>query len=256
MCDELSATPDVALSDFESQLVIGREEAKALGLKHYFSGKPCLKGHIAKRFVSTRSCVSCQHAAIKRWRKENTEESQQLNRSYYEANREKHLERNKRRYEENRDKYLDRCREWYSANREKRLESSRAYYEENREKRLSKCREWYSKNTERARENGKRWDAANPEKKSSHKHNRRARLAGTGGKHTSADIAEILKMQKNRCAYCRVKLKGKYEIDHITPVSAGGRNDRTNLQATCSFCNRSKGAIEPLKYARQVGLLL
>jgi hypothetical protein len=38
---------------------ISHAEAKALGLKRYFTGKPCKHGHTDERFVSTRTCVTC-----------------------------------------------------------------------------------------------------------------------------------------------------------------------------------------------------
>ena len=40
-------------------------EAKAGGLKRYFTGRTCRAGHIAERYVSTRNCVECAH---KGWR--------------------------------------------------------------------------------------------------------------------------------------------------------------------------------------------
>ena len=39
--------------------VISRAAAKAAGLKHYFTGKPCARGHIDYRFVSVGTCKSC-----------------------------------------------------------------------------------------------------------------------------------------------------------------------------------------------------
>lgn len=36
-----------------------RREAKAAGDKYFFSGKPCKRGHIDKRFVSANKCASC-----------------------------------------------------------------------------------------------------------------------------------------------------------------------------------------------------
>jgi len=39
--------------------IISRKEAKALGLKKYFTGKPCSKGHICDRYVSTFQCTCC-----------------------------------------------------------------------------------------------------------------------------------------------------------------------------------------------------
>lgn len=34
--------------------------ARKLGLKRYYSGKPCLRGHVSYRYVSNGRCVKCQ----------------------------------------------------------------------------------------------------------------------------------------------------------------------------------------------------
>lgn len=34
-------------------------EAKASGLKYYFTGKPCVRGHVAARCVRNRQCAEC-----------------------------------------------------------------------------------------------------------------------------------------------------------------------------------------------------
>lgn len=39
---------------------ISRKDAKALGLKIYRTGRPCFKGHVGWRFVSSGACVSCR----------------------------------------------------------------------------------------------------------------------------------------------------------------------------------------------------
>ena len=39
--------------------LISREDARAQGLKQYFTGEPCKHGHIAPRFVSTGGCKEC-----------------------------------------------------------------------------------------------------------------------------------------------------------------------------------------------------
>ena len=45
--------------------IISRKDAKALGLKRYFTGKPCKYGHVAQRFADNKSCVEC----VKRYTK-------------------------------------------------------------------------------------------------------------------------------------------------------------------------------------------
>jgi hypothetical protein len=47
---------------------ITRAEARRRGLKHFFTGRPCKHGHIAKRFVSVAICVECNAAHAHTWR--------------------------------------------------------------------------------------------------------------------------------------------------------------------------------------------
>jgi hypothetical protein len=51
----------------EELKIITRKEAKEQGLKHYFTGKPCVNGHICIRFVSG-TCKECgaEHTRLRR----------------------------------------------------------------------------------------------------------------------------------------------------------------------------------------------
>jgi predicted nucleic acid-binding Zn ribbon protein len=40
--------------------IISRKEARARGLDRYFTGKPCLRGHIAERPTSVAVCLECR----------------------------------------------------------------------------------------------------------------------------------------------------------------------------------------------------
>jgi hypothetical protein len=46
--------------------VIARAEAKALGLKRYFTGEPCKRGHVVERFVSGAKCSECSRLSDER----------------------------------------------------------------------------------------------------------------------------------------------------------------------------------------------
>ena len=39
--------------------ILTRQDALAQGLTHYFTGKPCKRGHVGARYVKTRSCIQC-----------------------------------------------------------------------------------------------------------------------------------------------------------------------------------------------------
>jgi len=48
--------------------IISRAEAKAKGLKRYFTGKPCKHGHVAERVVVNATCVECERASVRKYR--------------------------------------------------------------------------------------------------------------------------------------------------------------------------------------------
>jgi hypothetical protein len=62
--------------------IITRADALAQGRKRYFSGRPCLAGHVAERYCSTHSCVVCAHDAAAAWRRR-----QQRDNAAYRARR-------------------------------------------------------------------------------------------------------------------------------------------------------------------------
>ena len=69
--------------------VISRAEAKALGLKRYFIGKPCPQGHVAERFVVNYTCIVCWYNNQKERIAANREQNSAYHQVYYKANKDK-----------------------------------------------------------------------------------------------------------------------------------------------------------------------
>jgi hypothetical protein len=44
--------------------IITRQEAKAQELTRYFTGKPCVHGHVAERLVKNKTCLTCSAISI------------------------------------------------------------------------------------------------------------------------------------------------------------------------------------------------
>lgn len=58
----------------------------------------------------------------------------------------------------------------------------------------------------------------------------------------------IFLRDNHTCQYCRVKFtEKKLTIDHVVPLSKGGRHEWTNVVTACSSCNNRKGDKTPEK---------
>ena len=195
-----------------------RKEALASGSKFYFSG-PCRRGHASPRTARKSECVECKKENDRRYHKENAE------------------------------KIIQRAVSWNRENKQRRKEICSAYYEKNKEnitnKRPKIFSKWYYGNHEE-----------NKKTKRIKQQNREARKRENGGSFTKEDVEEIMLMQKGKCAACRSRLGDKWHIDHITAVSKGGHNNRSNLQILCAPCNISKKDQDPIDFMRKKGRLL
>lgn len=90
--------------------IVSRQEALDNGLKKYFDGKVCGKGHLSEKYVKTSQCVECAISRAK------------LN---YENNREKCIERSKKYYDKASKREYDI--EYRNKNRERYRATKRAY---------------------------------------------------------------------------------------------------------------------------------
>jgi len=143
--------------------------------------------------------------------------------------------------------------------RERARARNRKYYYNNRDRLLKEQKERYWNDPivrKAVLESSKNWRAKNKEHKRILTNKRRALIKINGDGYTPGDIREKYWLQKVRCAACEAKIKDRYEIDHIIPVSKGGANDRQNIQLLCPECNRKKSDKLPHEYMRKIGKLL
>jgi len=71
--------------------------------------------------------------------------------------------------------------------------------------------------------------------------NRQAKKRQNGGTYTLQDWDKLLKTFNYMCLCCkRCEPEIKLTVDHIVPVSKGGKNEITNLQPLCKSCNSKK----------------
>lgn len=217
--------------------LVDKEAARAAGLLLYATGKPCKYGHCAPRYVSTGICHECSTMHKRLAWKRDPEGMRAKGRARIAANPQANR---------------DRVKVWRKANPEKKRAAAKRHYERKRDAKA----EYRRKNRERLKAYFSQHHQENKEKHRANRRNRKARLRAADGFHTAADIEAIFKMQRGRCAYCRIKLKDGWHVDHIIALAKGGSNWPSNLQVTCETCNTSKQHADPIVFAQRLGKLL
>lgn len=224
--------------------IVSKSDAIERGLKRYFNGKPCKKGHISERSVGRDACIECHNERNRKYYHKTLEHQHKRAAEYHRKNKDKASEYGRIYREKNKEKLREIRREYKAKNKEKIREQSKEWWVKTREERLLKKREYYENNREKYR---------------SYVRNRRAISKFVEGIHNEQDIAIILKRQKFLCAEpsCKKSIKGgKHHVDHIFPISKGGTNWPNNLQCLCANCNLRKHAKDPLDWARENGRLV
>jgi 5-methylcytosine-specific restriction endonuclease McrA len=140
--------------------------------------------------------------------------------------------------ESNPNYYSDR----YWANPESARRARRKHYSENTEKCLVAQKLWRKNNPETAKQSAKNWKLNHPEE------NRQISMGVTSRYRAKKKLATIQNfshqelMQRMsvfgfQCAYCSGPFE---EIDHLIPLSKGGKHCLSNLRPSCKPCNNKK----------------
>lgn len=116
----------------------------------------------------------------------------------------------------------------YQQEKAKRKEYAKAQYWANREARVLYSRAWR---------------AANRDLRRLQHENRRARKVGNPGSVTisARDWTRLCRRYAGACAYCGLT-PAKLVMDHVVPLSKGGRHGIGNVLPACATCNGSKAA--------------
>lgn len=125
-------------------------------------------------------------------------------------------------------------RKWREENPEAARAKDRRFKTKNRDLIRKRNRERRRANPDRARASYAKWRAKNRDQELLRLANRRA-LQRNASDETKAFIRELLSMP---CSYC-----GTTEgitIDHVIPLSRGGKHETNNLAPACLPCNCSK----------------
>lgn len=103
--------------------IITFAQAKELGERFYFTGNPCVRGHISHRYVNGRRCAKCSVEDTKKAKQQNPE----IDKKFYSIHKNRILEKKKKYkaywYQKNKEKLKlklnDYSKAWKIANPDK-----------------------------------------------------------------------------------------------------------------------------------------
>lgn len=170
-------------------------------------------------------CKSCSKIRRQENRERNIEHAKETQKAYYESHKEQH----KKSHEQ-----------WKINNPGKMNEYNKKYRDNNRDKVRLSVRKSQIKNIDRVKESIRSWFKNNPGKIKEYGQNRRARLLSAEGTFSDKEWEELLRKYDYSCLKCGRK-DVKLTLDHVVPLSEGGRNSIDNIQPLCGACNSSKG---------------
>lgn len=143
--------------------------------------------------------------------------------------------------EKNKDKKYASNLKYNELHRSEKREYDRLRREKYRDIINAKKREYY--NSEAGREKHKIWQNENQAKlaasKKNTKHKRREIIKTST--LSGLDLNIWIDQQDKICSYCNSICYNSFHVDHIVPLSKGGKHELSNLTISCPSCNTSKG---------------
>lgn len=192
-------------------MISERKAAKNVGLRHYFTGKPCKHGHTDTRLVSTGQCCEC--VRLNHYKD-------------YPKHKEKRLQCIKGWQQMNKEKVNSQTRQWRSDNPDKASQVTKQYYHKNKDTKLINNREWRQNNKPKVQY----YNAL-----------RRAQIAQATT--LWADMEEIQQIYE-QATELTTETGIPYHVDHIVPLfgkTVCGLHVEYNLQIITATENFSKG---------------
>lgn len=189
--------------------LIARKDAKANGLKRYFTGKPCIRNHVDERMTSTGQCYSCLSSDEYVIVKKNCD---------------------KRLYQENKEERKKQSKEYALKTKVLSEKTRKKWYEKNKAKKLAYHKEWSAKNKNYLKFYQKQWRAENRDICNFHEAKYRSdKLQRTP---IWADLS-AMQLEYELAAWCSKVMGVKYHVDHIIPLRGkfvSGLHVPSNLQ--------------------------
>lgn len=195
------------------------QAAKESGSKYYYTDMPCKDGHLDARFTSTRTCMSCNRANRKKYRKIDLKKFREYDLMLYYKHHEKHKERGREYHRKNKEVLAKKAKEYKKNNKHKEREYKKYLYANDinfKIKTILRARLYYA--------------IKNKSKK------------GSALKLLGCSIEEFIKHLESKFTEGMTwDNQGKWHLDHRFPLASFDLEDPQQLAKACHFSN-----IQPL----------
>jgi len=135
--------------------------------------------------------------------------------------------------EENKDKIKQNYNKWKNENKEYLKAYHKQWAEENRNHLKEYQKNWREENKDYI----KKYNKQNPHIITNARIKRQNKI---NDRITKDEWFEIMFLYDFKCFYCDLILNNNYTLDHIIPISKGGKHCFDNLIPACRSCNSSK----------------
>ena len=217
--------------------------------------KPCKKCGATERYADGH-CKACARAGASIWSKANPDKAKAIRLKWAIANPEKVAAKDAAWRKANPEKQAAYEATYRMAHKEKLIAKGAAYKKANAEKIKLQRAAYRKDHPDKVKASQAAYTKSHLDAMRIKNHNRRAKIQSVGGK-LSKDIAiKLFKLQRGKCACCRLPLGDDYHLDHRMPLALGGENVDSNMQLLRATCNVHKSAKHPTDFMQSRGFLL
>lgn len=188
-------------------------------------------------------CKTCIQASIKYHRELDIDASRAKERERHARARPRRIATRRARIATRLEEHQAYMRAWRKKNKDRLHEYRKRSLEKDPEIQRKAGRRSYEKHREKMLAIKRAYAQAHPELRLMIAHRYRARKKGNGGFFTPEEWIQLKARYDHTCLCCGQREPDiRLTIDHVIPISKGGRNDIGNIQPLCRSCNSSKGA--------------
>lgn len=218
--------------------LVSLKEARENGLKFYFTGERCSRGHLAERYTKKRSCVLCvREDSLKRSK---TERVKEQNKKYKQTKEYKEQQKKYKSTEE----YRKKAAEWVKNDRLKNTDKYLRKEAESRCRRRDNIRAYnakhYMENKDLHKQKAEKFRSENPCYYRFYNSKRRSLCKA----FSSCELTNLVSLEAASLANDRSLQTGiDWHVDHMIPLQAkkvSGLHVWNNLQVIPAFMNLKK----------------